>query len=56
MYKGLKRTCTPIVLLIKPLFCGVLVAVAVVVCLSSLSADSQQLRISAHRASRLNLM
>ena len=39
MQKDLKRTCTAIVLLIKPLFGDVLLTVVVVVCLSFLLAQ-----------------
>ena len=42
MYKDLQRTYTAIVLLIIPLFGDVLVAVVVVVCLSSLIAGRQR--------------
>ena len=45
MYQESKRTCTAIVLLIKPLFSDVPVAVAVVVFLNSLlSQDPSQYR------------
>ena len=42
MYKDSKRTCTAIVLLIKLLFCDVLVAVVVVVCLKAAKYETQK--------------